>query len=76
MEGIYMSQALSDDADYVIASHNVVYALDGIDRIFAGNFGVNLLYGGQGADFLAQQTSGAQLDGYGGPDMTIYTAIR
>src|SRR5262245_10492074 len=49
-----MSQVLTDGNDAVVANQNVVYALDGNDRVIT-LLGSPELYGGKGNDFLGNQ---------------------
>ncbi|MET0529527.1 MAG: calcium-binding protein [Microvirga sp.] len=59
-----MSQVLTDNADVVFANQNVVYALDGDDRVFS-SLAAPVLYGGEGFDFLGNNGTGAGRS-YGG----------
>jgi hypothetical protein len=49
-----MSQLGTDGNDFISATQNVVYALDGNDRIFTSQ-GSPDVYGGEGHDFIANQ---------------------
>jgi Ca2+-binding RTX toxin-like protein len=59
-----MSQLGTDASEVINATQNVVYALDGSDRVFSTQSSPDL-YGGEGSDFIANSGTG-DTEVYGG----------